>query len=563
MVTNESIAEYFSLLSKLMDIHEENSFKSKSYANAAFQIDRAPTPLAGLSAADMASLPGIGVTTAAKINEILTQGSLSVLDQYLQNTPEGIQEMLKIKGIGAKKIHTIWKEMDIETLGELLYACDENRLTLYKGFGAKTQQNIKESIEFFMVQSGRFLYQQALEWLPQMQNQLENIWNKEIVLLTGDMRRHADTVSSIDFMIEAPIEAIQNAMKEAGFDNPVSQKDNSLQYQPENAPKLQLISYTKANKGTQWMTTSADETFLVYMAEKLGKELTATQFAEEAEIFEAAKLPFIAPEHRSVAAIYPAYYLQNREIQLVESKSILGIIHSHSTWSDGSDKLEKMAKAARDKGLEYLVISDHSKAAFYASGLSEESIVKQHQEIDAINEKLAPFRIFKSIECDILNDGRLDYTDEVLSSFDLVIASVHSNLKMTEEKAMQRLLTAIENPYTMILGHMTGRLLLSRKGYPVDHKKIIDACAANSVVIELNAHPRRLDIDYQWIPYALEKGVLISINPDAHSIEGFEDINYGVVAAQKALLPASQNLSSFSLDEFSEWLFETRQEKGI
>jgi len=235
-------------------------------------------------------------------------------------------------------------------------------------------------------------------------------------------------------------------------------------------------------------------------------------------------------------------------------KDIKAIIHSHSNWSDGSNTIEEMAKACIEKNYEYLVISDHSKSAFYANGLTEERIKEQHTYIDELNKKFAPFKIFKSIECDILNDGNLDYSANILFTFDLVIASVHSNLKMTEEKAMMRLINAIENPYTTILGHMTGRLILSRPGYPVDHKKIIDACAANNVVIELNAHPRRLDMDWRFIHYALEKNVLISIDPDAHSTSGFNDIKYGVLAAQKAQLTKEKNLSSFSLQQFENFL---------
>ena len=213
-----------------------------------------------------------------------------------------------------------------------------------------------------------------------------------------------------------------------------------------------------------------------------------------------------------------------------------------------------MANECIKRGYEYLVISDHSKSAFYANGLSEERIREQHLYIDTLNAKLGPFKIFKSIESDILNDGSLDYDDKILASFDLIIASVHSNLKMTEEKAMMRLPKAIENPYTTILGHPTGRLLLSRNGYPVDHKKIIEACAVNHVVIELNAHPRRLDVHWQWIDYAIEKGVLLSIDPDAHALGGFDDIQYGVLAAQKGGLTKENNLSSFSLTQFEDWL---------
>jgi DNA polymerase (family 10) len=209
------------------------------------------------------------------------------------------------------------------------------------------------------------------------------------------------------------------------------------------------------------------------------------------------------------------------------------------------------------------VISDHSKSAFYANGLTEERIREQHLLVDELNRKLAPFRIFKSIECDILNDGQLDYADAILALFDLVITSIHSNLKMPEEKAMTRLLRAIENPYTTILGHMTGRLLLSRPGYPVDHRKIIDACAANRVAIELNAHPRRLDMDWRWIDLALEKGVLISIDPDAHSVEGYADTRFGTLVAQKALLTKKHNLSSFGLQEMESYLSERKKMKGI
>jgi DNA polymerase (family 10) len=213
-----------------------------------------------------------------------------------------------------------------------------------------------------------------------------------------------------------------------------------------------------------------------------------------------------------------------------------------------------MAKECIRLKYEYLVISDHSKIATYANGLNEERVKAQHQYIDELNKKLAPFKIYKSIECDILNDGALDYSPEFLKTFDIVIASVHSNLKMSEEKAMQRLLTAIENPYTSILGHPTGRLLLSRKGYPIDHAKIIDACAENDVAIEINAHPRRLDLDWSWVALAQKKGVLLSINPDAHAIGGYKDIYYGVKAAQKGGLTKENNLSSFSVGEFERFL---------
>ncbi|HET9824900.1 MAG TPA: PHP domain-containing protein, partial [Chitinophagaceae bacterium] len=254
---------------------------------------------------------------------------------------------------------------------------------------------------------------------------------------------------------------------------------------------------------------------------------------------------------------------QNKLGVVIEPGDIRSIIHSHSNWSDGVNTIEEMANDLVKRDYEFLVISDHSRSAFYANGLTPERIREQHGYIDELNSKLAPFRIFKSIECDILNDGSLDYSNDILGTFDLVITSIHSNLKMTEEKAMLRLLNAIRNPYTTILGHMTGRLLLSRNGYPVDHKKIIDACAENHVAIELNAHPRRLDMDWRWIDYAIDKNVLISIDPDAHSIEGFNDVKYGVLAGQKGGLTKEQNLSSFNLLQFQQYLGKIKGLKGI
>lgn len=324
------------------------------------------------------------------------------------------------------------------------------------------------------------------------------------------------------------------------------------------AENVLLKFYTSNDPGfySTLFRTSCSEAFAA------GIQLAGERYDSEEAIFAAAGIPFIAPALREQAKVID-YAKNNGGSPLIQPSDIKGVIHSHSDWSDGLHTIEVMAKACIDKGYEYLVISDHSKAAAYAKGLSEERIREQHRYVDELNAKLAPFRIFKSIECDILGDGSMDYSNNVLSTFDLVIASIHSNLQMNEDKAMMRLLGAIRNPYTTILGHMTGRLLLSRPGYPVDHVTIIEACVENKVVIELNAHPRRLDIDWRWIDIALEKGALISVDPDAHSTEGYEDCRYGVLAAQKGGLTAEKNLSSFSLIEFEKYLQERKISKGI
>ncbi|MBT5977405.1 MAG: PHP domain-containing protein, partial [Flavobacteriales bacterium] len=244
---------------------------------------------------------------------------------------------------------------------------------------------------------------------------------------------------------------------------------------------------------------------------------------------------------------------QHQEGDLVDNQDLKGCLHNHSTYSDGIHDLRKMAEHLKMNGYEYFGISDHSKTAVYAGGLRSDDILRQHLEIDELNKDLAPFKILKGIESDILSDGSLDYETDILKSFDFIVASIHSNMKMDEETANRRLLRAIENPYTSILGHPTGRLLLSRPGYPIDHRMIIDACAANNVSIELNSNPMRLDIDWTWIPYCMEKGVKISINPDAHRIEGFDHMRYGVMTARKGGLTKEMTLNALKLDSLETY----------
>jgi DNA polymerase (family 10) len=556
---NYAIADNFALLGKLMDIHGENSFKAKSYAAAAFTIEKLPSQLSELPLDKISSIRGIGDSIAKNIAEQLQTGTMVLLQDYLQKTPEGILTMMSIKGIGPKKIATIWKELEIETIGELLYACNENRLANYKGFGAKSQQNIKEAIEFFMGSQGSYLYQQLESFVTEMTQLLKKAFPDFHFEVTADFRRQLEIITSISWITTAPKELLAKYFStvECTF----SEVENNHLLVESSAPvPLHFHLASAENFGTMLFQTTGSSDFLEAFEKETGWN-NAIAFATELELFKAFNIAFIPAYRREANSIVQKAKKQSLK-PCIEATDIRGIIHSHSNWSDGAETLEAMAVAAKEKGLEYLVISDHSQSAFYANGLREDRIRAQHQQIDELNKKLAPFRIYKSIESDILNDGSLDYDDEVLASFDLVIASIHSNLKMTEEKAMMRLMNAIENPYTAILGHMTGRLLLSRGGYPVNHEAIIDACVANNVVIELNAHPRRLDIDWRWIERAVEKGVLISINPDAHSIEGYDDCKYGVLVAQKAGLTKYQNLSSYDRTEFESFLMEQHQKRS-
>lgn len=548
MPDNYQIAEAFSLLSKLMDIHAENSFKAKSYAAAAFNIERLPVQLAEAERSKIASYKGVGESTAKKVIEILETGELKALTELVAKTPPGVIEMLSIKGIGPKKISTIWKEMEIESIGELLYACQENRLLMFKGFGEKTQANVKEGIEFFLQHKDIHLYADVEAYALAIDKNLKDSFPEALFELTGEFRRQLEIIHQLEWATTVKPLLLETLFTKNNFEIKAKEENTFTVKGPENV-LLQFHFATADNFGTVLFQSSASESFLQAWG-NIGTAATETILFEQKGI-------------KPLPACLRETYTTDPVPALIQANTVKGIIHSHSNWSDGGTTIEAMALHAKEQGYEYLVISDHSKSAGYANGLSVERIMEQHKYIDELNQKIKGFRIFKSIEADILGDGSLDYEDEVLASFDLVIASVHSNLRMTEEKAMMRVMNAIENPYTTILGHMTGRLLLSRNGYPLDHEKIIDACVANSVVIELNAHPRRLDIDWRWIPYALKKGALISIDPDAHELSGYADIRYGVLAAQKGGLTAAQNLSSFSLDEFEDYLINIRREKGI
>ena len=553
---NYQIADSFSLLAKLTDIHGENSFKAKSYSIAAFTIEKLPMQLNETPPEKIFVIKGIGESTGKKILELLETGELKALQEMIEKTPPGVMELLNIKGLGPKKIATVWKEMEIESVGELLYACQENRLKLYKGFGEKTQQNIIETIEFYFKSKGSFLFSQVDLLIEHVKSFFEKIFLTNKIAFTGHYTRQLEIINELQIVIDDTINNIENKLLTVPDFELIEKKQYELLYKASIGLKIRLYSCDKTPMMQQVFFNNCSNDFGDAFAKQFNSIDYSTCENEEA-IFKKAALNFIpACLRESVSIIEKAKQgLLPPQLQVSDIK---GIIHSHSNWSDGNYTIEEMAKSAIEKGFDYLVISDHSKSAFYANGLQENRIQEQHQYIDELNKQFAPFKIFKSIESDILNDGSLDYSDAVLSTFDLVIASIHSNLKMSEDKAMMRLINAIENPYTTILGHMTGRLLLSRKGYPVDHKKIIDACAANNVVIELNAHPSRLDVDWRHIDYALEKNVLISIDPDAHSLDGFGDIRFGVSVAQKAMVRKENNLSSFGLKEIEAFLLKKK-----
>ena len=554
---NYDIAEQLSLLSKLMDIHGENSFKSKSYSSAAFTIEKLPQQIASIPHEKIFQIRGIGESVGKKVITMLETGELDVLRKYLANTPSGVLEMMNIKGLGPKKINVLWKEMKIDNIEELQKACEENRIADKKGFGEKTQQNILLSIQFQQQSAGKYLYKKVETFAEAITAKLKERFDNEKIEITGEFRRQLEIIESLEWVTTVSSDNLKNYLLNEQV-HLVADRDGMLVLSAEDTIVLRFHIVTEKDFYKKLFETSCSEEFL----NEWNANARSVDASSEEKIFSSVKLNYIPPYLRESKTIIAKAGKKGFN-DIVQTSDIKGLVHSHSNWSDGSYTIEEMAAELITLGFEYLVISDHSKAAYYANGLTEQRIREQHRYIDDLNKKLAPFKIFKSIECDILTDGSLDYENKILSAFDLVITSVHSNLDMDEEKAMKRLIGAITNPYTTILGHMTGRLLLRRKGYPVDHKTIIDACVDHNVVIEINASPSRLDMDWRWIDYAMEKGLTLSINPDAHTTEEFYNIKYGVLVAQKGGLPKNKNLSSYSLTEFEEYLQRIKKLKGI
>ena len=545
-MTNKEIAKTFQFLGNIMELHGENPYKIRSYQNAYINLRKQATPLSEMQDSEIESLKGVGKAISAKIRELLDTGQMSTLEKYREMTPGGVQEMLQIKGFGPKKIRTIWKDLEVETIGELLYAVNENRLIELKGFGKKTQDQLKEQLEYYQRSKHQFhfaaLAATAETLLAQIKLGLPNV----LVSLCGAIRRKANILESIEILVGTQ-EELASTIAAAGVQE-LEKKEGFMVGKTANDLPVKIYCCSPEDFGSKLFRYTASEPFLQDFIEAF-PSIDFKHLPTEEAVFQQASIPAIPAELREQAwSINLAK--ENRIPQLVEASDIKGVIHSHTTWSDGLHSLPEMAEYARDQGYDYIGITDHSKAAFYANGLQPERVLAQMAEIDELNSELGPFRILKGIESDILNDGSLDYPEEILQQFDFIIASVHTNLRMDEVKATQRLITAIENPYTSILGHPTGRLLLSRKGYPIDHQSVIDACAANGVAIELNANPYRLDLDWSWIPYAIEKGVLISINPDAHAKEGIHDIDFGVASARKGGLDAKNCLNAKTVEGF-------------
>jgi DNA polymerase (family 10) len=557
-LTNGRIIDVLEQTLLLLELHEENQFKIRGMQNAIFYLEKQSILLNSLSTAELEKLEGVGKGIAAKITEINETGTTQELQNLLKETPAGVVEMLVIKGIGPKKVRTLWKEANVVSLDQLYECCVTGKVAAIKGFGEKTQETIRQSIEFLIEQKGKFLFSEAEVISTAAFHELEKLLKKPIVIV-GEIRRCMEVVEKLSFVVADAGNSSLLALEASDFFESDFNATGPFVWrgkEKKSGISVEVFFSAPERFGSDVYLHSSSLEHLKLEAREGSsflKYLKSNSFAQEKEIFTALGLQEIPSEYRE-GYMEVVEAREKKLPKLLEYSDLTGAWHNHSVWSDGKNTIEEMAQACLQQGWKCFGISDHSQTAIYANGLQEFRVKQQLQEIDALNNKLAPFKIFKGIESDILQDGSLDYPQEILALFDYVVASIHSGLNMTEEKATERLITAIENPYTTMLGHPTGRLLLRRQGYPINHKKIIDACAANNVIIEINANPWRLDVDWRWVRYAVEKGVIISINPDAHEIAGLDDMRYGMLVARKAGLTAEQTFNTWSLPKIEEWL---------
>ncbi|APF17490.1 PHP domain protein [Caldithrix abyssi DSM 13497] len=572
----KEIVKILEEIGRLLEIKGENPFKARAYYNAARRIEVLQEDLTRLvEEGRLKELKGVGDALAQKIETLVKTGRLPYYEELKASVPQGLLEMLKIPGMGPKKVKTVYEKLEITTIGELEYACHENRLRDLPGFGLKTQQKILKGIELRKKYTERFHLPVALEEAAKIKRYMEAHPAAQKIEIAGSLRRRKETIKDIDLLIACRQQDREALVKHFVSYSEVDAITNqghtkaSVVLKSGLACDLRLVEEGQFPFALQYFTGSAAHNTALRHRARVQK-LTLNEYglfpenaeqsipcASESDVYRHLGLAFIPPELREDFGEIEAAE-KGALPQLIEKKDLKGLFHVHTTYSDGASSIEEMARRAMELGFDYIGICDHSKAAYYANGLSEERIKMQHQEIERLNEMLDPFVILKGIEVDILPDGTLDYSDDVLETFDFVIASVHSSFNLEEEAMTERICRALRHPLVNMLGHPTGRLLLGREPYAVNMDKVLEVAARFNKVIEINANPYRLDLDWRQGIKAAKMGIKVAVNPDAHSLDGLNDFEYGLAIARKSWFTASEVLNSYSVEKLKSF-FKAQQ----
>jgi DNA polymerase (family 10) len=575
----KSIVSILDEMGTLLELQGANPFKSRAFHNASRALEGVTDDLQEVVASEkLTEVKGIGTSIAAIIADLVVKGKSKEYTDLRKGFPDGVLEMLRIQGLGPKKVRILFEKEKIRSLDQLEKAAQADRLASLEGFGKKSQENILAGIQALRSRSDKHLFSTAQESaLPvyDLMMKQKGVIRGEIA---GSLRRRKEVIGDIDIVLSAR-DADRKRLMRAFVAHPdvtavVAQGEtkSSVTLASGINCDLRIVNDAEFPFALNYFTGSKEHNVeLRARAKKFGLSLNEYGFShlgeeekrgkgkkvvrcdDEEGIYRALELDYVSPELRENRGEIEAA-IAHRLPPLLEEADIRGTFHCHTTYSDGVNTLEQMAAGAKDLGWEYLGIADHSKAAAYAGGLTREKLSAQFREIDSLNGRLKGFRLLKGTECDILPDGTLDWNDGILATFEYVVVSVHSNFKMSEPEMTKRIIRALKNPHVTMLGHPTGRLLLARDPYPVNMTDVINAAADYGRTIEINAHPSRLDLDWRLCSYAREKGVMIAINPDAHSVEGLNDVRYGVGIARKGWLGKKDVLNARPLGGVLQYL---------
>lgn len=559
-----SVVDHLKEIARFAKLNDQSVFEISAYQKAYRVLRQHQDQIKELvDQNNLKSLAGIGNSIAKIVQQFFELGTSDVYQNLKSNLDPALVELTQLAEIGPKKAKVLIEELGIRNLGELKYACNENRLQSLKGFGLKTQQKISKNLIFFEQSQGFLLRPHAIQQAQLWRKALDGFASYLKIVQVGSLARKLEVINSIEFLVWDDQDRFFNHKEVSLRDQPFELvfQNNFLkifEVCPQKSAKVKVYASTRATKTFWQHHLSASQDYLVdfYQKNKISfaslSDPVPSAFYEmknPREIYQSLRENYVAPELRegpwSLAR-------DDSQVKLIENQDLKGLFHMHTLASDGQASLEQLQERMIELGYEYMGVSDHSQTSFYANGLSVAEIKKQHQQIDALNKRHPDFRILKGIEADILPDGQLDYENEILAQFDFVIASVHQQLNMEPAKMTERILKALENPYTTMLGHPTGRLLLARAGYQADWEAIFKKAAKQNVVLEINASPYRLDLSWSMIKRAKKLGVLFSINPDAHRLEGLEDSQFGVDMARKAGLESKDIINSLRLIELKK-----------
>jgi DNA polymerase (family X) len=572
------VARVLAEIAALGELNGMDSFRMRAFQNAARLLEGTDADLLSLAREErLTTLKGIGPGLAGVVAELVLTGRSTPYEELRAATPVGLFDLMRIPGLGMKRIRTLHEELGIDSLDALEDAGRQGRIASLPGFGAKTERKVLEGIEFARSTRERRRYPDALQAAARLLDWLTSRPDVSAAVITGPLRRRMEVVDRVDLLAAtnapdtvaaeflalngvapAPADEIADGVTAGRLTDGLHVRLRCVH--PEGFVAASVWE-TGSDAHLEQLRERASGAGYTFDVEGLRKGARAVNLKDEGDLYRKLGLAYLPPELREGLGEME-WAAEDRVPALVEPEQLTGTFHCHTTYSDGKATVREMAEAARAKGWSYLGLADHSRSAGYAGGLTEERVRLQHAEIDEVNAELATgkggFRLLKGIESDILASGELDYPPEVLSSFDYVVGSVHSGFQSSREEMTERIVRAVRNPALTILGHPTGRLLLRREGYPVDVRRVIEAASECGVVIEINANPNRLDLDWRDVRYAVELGVLIAINPDAHSVRELDNVAFGVNMARKAGLTPARILNCWSLEEIEAYLAERK-----